>query len=326
LAATNDDMDKIMREESVVFLMYHPRYFTPFISKVYDCLLPNAIIFLEHFQTKIPEITCGQKHLNQLDVHKLKQSKIIIFDYFSKPVNCIAEALYKNGNKIIFVQHGSISEVETEIDLKLKKLFLARFKYRMQIFLSILLFSVGLRRIKSVFSLNRMLKQEILSEVYLFINDDKRFFSKTRAQVYSCTLGDDKYFTLNQKSGSMFVSQPLVEENIVEYRKYKSLFKKIVKRYNITSYLVHPRDKIFSEFAEKLGLKLYKLKSETRMEFDEIVGHYSSLLYSISGFIIHRVSHENGELIETINTKKDVSRPLFFETLETNIRRSEVDR
>ena len=130
-----------------------------------------------------------------------------------------------------------------------------------------------------------------------------------------CQSADSKRFEAQPNAGTVFISQPLIEDGIVEPDSYFVMFDALVEKYNIARVITHPRDRMLAKHARGKGMAVSSLQEQITFPATLIVGHYSTLLYEIIGVEIVRVSHANGEEIERFIGDDRGSTPLLLDVL-----------
>ena len=288
---------EISRDRNL-FLMYQPKYFSRHMLAVADAVRPDTILYIEPFDAPHDEVAARQIRLTDFPTDQFKNSRVFLFDYFSRPVSKIAQILYAQGAEIIFVQHGSISHLEVEIQTGAKRIFWKRFWHRMSIMAQIARLAWRTGQLCLLRSNQRKVDTRLLQSAFVFIAEDAAFFEDLGEGCVICQSADAKKFQFDLQAGTTFISQPLIEDRLVDSRAYLALFDSLVDSHGVTRVIAHPRDRALAAHARRKGLAVSALKDQTVFAASSILGHYSTLLHEIHGVDVIRVDYSDGTELE----------------------------
>lgn len=308
---------EISRDRNL-FLMYQPKYFSRHMLSVADAVRPDTILYIEPFDAPHYEVAARQVRLTDFPADQFKNSRVFLFDYFSRPISKIAQILYAQGAEIIFVQHGSISHLEVEIQTGAKRIFWKRFWRRLAITVQIARIAAEVGQLRSLVKNPRKLDINLVEAAYVYIEQDASAFQSLGDRCILCQSADSKRFAAQPDAGAVFISQPLIEDGIVEPYSYLTMFDSLVEKHGIARVIAHPRDRVLAKHARDKGIAVSSLQEQGTFPAASIVGHYSTLLYEIIGIEVTRVSHSNGEEIERFIGEDRSGAPLLMDVLRKN--------
>ncbi|MDP4062061.1 hypothetical protein RBLE17_18180 [Rhodobacteraceae bacterium LE17] len=298
--------------------MYQPKYFNHFVLSIEAAIQPDTILYIERYNDPLYGIKAKQYRISAHPDNDWESTRVFVFDYFSRPITKMAQILHSLGAEIVFVQHGSLTQVDHEIQVGSKRLFLKRLMDRVLIIAQIMLFALRARCTRFLFSYPRDIRTDYLSAAYIFLEQDSRYFTDIAERCFICASENSFRFQTDPEAGNVFISQPLIEDCIVNCNSYLSLFDHIVRDHDIRCLIAHPRDKILAEHARKKGLNVYGLKDKSQHSAAAVVGHFSSLLFEIRGMKVCRLSYSTGEEIDRFQTTDYQERPLITDALRND--------
>lgn len=298
-----------------LFLMYQPKYFSRYMLSVADAVRPDTILYIEAFDVPHNELAARQVRLADFPADQFENSRVFLFDYFSRPISKIAQILNAQGAEIVFVQHGSISHLEVEIQTGAKRIFWKRLRHRLAIMAQIARIAAHAGQLRSLMKNPRKLDTNLVKAAYVYIDQDTSAFQSLGDRCILCQSADSKRFAAQPDAGAVFISQPLIEDGIVEPDSYFAIFDDLVEEHDIARVIAHPRDRMLAKHARDKGIAVSSLQEQGTFPAATIVGHYSTLLYEIIGVEVVRVCHKNGDEIERFIGEDRSSTPLLLDVL-----------
>lgn len=300
--------------------MYQPKYFSRYMLSVADAVRPDTILYIESFGALHADVAARQVRLTDFPAEEFASARVFLFDYFSRPISKIAQILHGNGAEIVFVQHGSISHLEVEIQTGAKRIFWKRLWNRLSIMAQIARLAARTGQLDLLRSNPRKIDTRLLQAAFVFIAQDAAFFEELGEGCVICQSADAKKFQFDPQAGTVFISQPLIEDRIVDLQDYLALFDSLVDTHGVTRVIAHPRDRALADHARRKGLAVSTLKDETVFAASSVLGHYSTLLFEILGVDVTRVNYCDGTELERFRGEARDEAPVIIDELQRRYR------
>ncbi|WJY20962.1 hypothetical protein QTA57_14285 [Fontisubflavum oceani] len=295
--------------------MYQPNYFNNFVLSLEAAIKPETIIYIETYQEPHATIDAEQFHISDFAADKWSGSRVFVFDYFSRPISKLVQILHMRGAEIVFVQHGSLSQLDQELQTGAKRLFWQRLKNRVSIMAQVGLLALRTGTLSLLRDNPRAIDLDCLAAAYVFIDQDARYFKEIEDRCLVCQSADSGRFRHASDAGAVFISQPLIEDRIVDRDAYLSLFERLVAEHDVHRVIAHPRDKVLANYAHRKELAVSRLGDQPQYPAAAAVGHYSTLLFEIQGVEVIRLAYADGAEIERFQSAGHEDRPLIADAL-----------
>ncbi len=298
-----------------VFLMYQPKYFNHFVLSLEAAIKPETVVYFEAYQEPLATIGAEQFHISDFAADNWRGARVFVFDYFSRPISKLVQILHMCGAEIVFVQHGSLSELDHELQTGAKRLFWQRLKSRASIMAQITFLALRTGTLSLLRNNPRAIDLDCLAAAYVFIDQDALYFKEIEDRCFVCQSADSGRFRHDPEAGAVFISQPLIEDRIVDRDRYLSLFDRLVAEQDVRRVIAHPRDKVLADYARGKGLAVSGLKDQPQYPAATAVGHYSTLLFEIQGVEVIRLAYADGAEIDRFQSAGHEDRPLIADAL-----------
>lgn len=298
-----------------VFLMYQPKYFNHFVLSLEAAIKPETVVYIETYDEARSTIDAEQFHISDFAADNWRGARVFVFDYFSRPISKLVQILHARGAEIVFVQHGSLSQLDHELQIGAKRLFWQRLKNRASIMAQIAFLALRTGTLAMLRDNPRAIELDRLAAAYVFIEHDAAYFQKIEDRCFVCQSADSGRFGHDPDAGAVFVSQPLIEDQIVDRAEYLSLFDRLVAGNDVRRVIAHPRDKVLADHARSKGLLVSGLKDQPQYPAAAVLGHYSTLLFEIQGIQVIRVAYTDGAEIDRFENTDNAQRPLITDAL-----------
>ena len=328
-----------------VILMYHPRFFSPFVERVSAALGSRTIFWIQKFPRCSPVVDAFDNFsIQQLDeFFKNDQAQVVrvyIFDIHLMPVIAALRYIRKIGAskgvvvQFFFIQHGAFADLSTTrrrsfslswIGNSLKSFVML---LRTSSFKNILIlvelafksFWLGSFAVKSQLS-------EFIPDIRygLFWNEEDVHVLgpdvlRRIQEVQVCEPPDREIFKLSyEKNGSVvYVAQPLVEDGLLHRNLMDNFLVRLNEERPGLLVLLHPRSdlSIYSIFKSD---QLVRARDITHLQISLAIGHFSSLLLSLHPSI---PVEQEGFAVPLIKDSAEYIRRSRERMLDGNMRRS----
>jgi len=279
-----------------IYIMYHPKFYTPFVKGIFEIAAPDLVVWIYPVDKKIRnEFPIRNMSLWPFlrSPEALLQERYFAFDYFLAPVLMSIELLRARNpdSEFLYIQHGLIEPIlhvsrrsnymKYINAIPIVTTFLSNRRLEMSL-------TQRVRYIRQAWKRNfdALRQRKIFSMAYFFIKNDFAWAKENLdvSQEYFLYQSDaGKKIVFDPDGARVYVSQPLVEDNILTQHQYRKLLAFVAKAERPDLVLLHPRDEstlvVLAELGEDIPSML--LGEQNQIPVCSLIGHFSTLLEEV---------------------------------------------